>query len=101
MSERRRRLLSETASAETELTGAEYSSPDDATIFTVVVISDRDCTLEIDVIDDDGAPHLQHTQAIAAPGDTLVRPGNLGRWRPRLTRSATDAWTAQVYGSAS
>ena len=91
-------------SAETSLGGnaaAEMQSAPDSRMATFAVVTDLDCTLVVEKWNArSGAWGPLVSQAITAPGQSVVAHGYHGRMRASLTRVGTDDWNASVTGAS-
>ena len=102
------RLIYSAGDSASSLTGSTHHSPLDARILTLTVISDRSCTMALQVLSDKAAigdadvwTTIQSETITGGTADSFVYNGNFGATRVVLTAVGSSAWNAEVYGQAS
>lgn len=99
----RYQIINSTGAAAASLTSDTFTSPLRARLLTLTVRSDRDCTLALQVLEDDGSTWMQvQTETVTGgTNDVYVYNGNYSACRVVLTAVGSSAWNAAVYGQAS
>lgn len=104
----RSRLINSTGAAASTLTSSTFICPLRAQVLTLVVSSDRACTMTVRVLRDKAAVGdadawltVQSETVAADTPDVFVYNGNYGAVSVVLTAVGSSAWNAEVYGQAS
>ncbi len=93
----RYRCISQTATTETSVTGDTHTAPLNSQSLTMTVITDRACTVTLQVQDDAGAWSEVESESPAVGTNAYTYNGNYSVVRPVASVGSSSAWTFQVY----
>lgn len=93
----RYRCISEAATTETSLMGDTHTAPLNSQSLTMTVVTDRACTVALQVLDDNGSWSEVESESPAVGTNAYTYNGNYSTVRPVASVGSSSAWAVQVY----